>query len=166
LTGDPPFNGPNDNDIYRKIAAKKFSFPSPAWDNISNDVKDLISNMLCDPSKRYNAQQVLSHTWVQNNAPNAKDCILNLNIDNLRSYKNTNKLQKAVLTFIASRLRDDDIKVLKEIFLSLDENKDGSLTLDEIKKGISKLKDNNIDVEEIFKSIDTDSSGVINYTGK
>jgi calcium-dependent protein kinase len=30
LTGDPPFNGPNDNDIYRKIAAKKFSFPSPS----------------------------------------------------------------------------------------------------------------------------------------
>jgi len=32
LTGDPPFNGPNDNDIYRKIAAKKYSFPSPGID--------------------------------------------------------------------------------------------------------------------------------------
>jgi calcium-dependent protein kinase len=29
LTGEPPFNGPNDNDIYKKILAKKFSFPSP-----------------------------------------------------------------------------------------------------------------------------------------
>lgn len=29
LTGDPPFNGANDNEIYRKIQAKKFSFPSP-----------------------------------------------------------------------------------------------------------------------------------------
>lgn len=30
LTGEPPFNGPNDNEIYRKIAKKKFSFPSPS----------------------------------------------------------------------------------------------------------------------------------------
>ncbi len=30
LTGEPPFNGPNDNEIYRKIMKKKFSFPSPS----------------------------------------------------------------------------------------------------------------------------------------
>lgn len=29
LTGDPPFNGANDNEIYRKISQKKFTFPSP-----------------------------------------------------------------------------------------------------------------------------------------
>ncbi len=122
--------------------------------------------MLADPSKRFNAQQVLAHTWVQNNAPNSKDCILKLNTENMKRYIKTNKLQKAVLTFIASRLKEDEIKHLKEIFLTLDENKDGCLSLDEIKKGINKLKDNNINIEEIFKSIDTDSSGVINYTGK
>lgn len=166
LTGDPPFNGPNDNDIYKKIAAKKFTFPSPAWDNISSDVKDLISNMLADPSKRYTAQQVLTHTWVENNAPNSSDVLLQLNTDNLKRYQKTNRLQKAVLTFIASRLKEEDIQHLKEIFLTLDENKDGSLCLEEIKKGISLLKENNLNIEEIFKSIDTDGSGVINYTGK
>jgi len=29
LTGEPPFNGANDNEIYRKISQRKFSFPSP-----------------------------------------------------------------------------------------------------------------------------------------
>ena len=28
LSGDPPFNGPTDNDIYKKISLKKYSFPS------------------------------------------------------------------------------------------------------------------------------------------
>jgi calcium-dependent protein kinase len=121
--------------------------------------------MLTDPSKRYTAQQVLSHTWVNNMAPNSKDCILNLNTDNMKKYQTTNKLQKAVLTFIASRLKDDEIKHLKEIFITLDENKDGCLSLEEIKKGVTKLKDAKVDIEEIFKSIDTDGSGVINYTG-
>ena len=121
--------------------------------------------MLTDPSKRYTAQQVLAHTWVQNMAPNSKDCILKWNTDSIKKYKNTNKFQKAVLTFIASRLKEEEIKHLREIFLTLDENKDGCLSLEEIKKGISKLKDNNINVEEIFNSIDTDGSGAINYTG-
>lgn len=80
-------------------------------------------------------------------------------------YKNTNKFQKAVLTFIASRLKEEEIKHLKDIFLTLDENKDGCLSLEEIKNGISKLKDNNVNILDIFNSIDTDKSGVINYTG-
>jgi len=121
--------------------------------------------MLADPSKRYTAQQVLKHTWVENIVPNSKDCLLNLNKDNLIKYKNTNKFQKAVLTFIASRLKEEEIKHLKEIFLTLDENKDGCLSLEEIKNGLSKLKDNNINILDIFNSIDTDNSGVINYTG-
>ena len=29
LTGEPPFNGTNDNEIYKRISKKKFSFPSP-----------------------------------------------------------------------------------------------------------------------------------------
>lgn len=29
LTGDPPFNGASDNEIYRNIAKKKYSFSSP-----------------------------------------------------------------------------------------------------------------------------------------
>jgi calcium-dependent protein kinase len=164
LCGDPPFNGANDHEIYRRIASKKYSFPSPQWDNVSNDAKDLISHMLSDPDKRYTAEQVLKHTWVENLAPNSPEIVLNLNVDSMKNYTNSNKLKKAVLTFIASRLKEDDIKELKDIFMVLDKNKDGTLTLDEIKEGIEKLKKSSINVEEIFKSIDTDSSGVINYT--
>ena len=164
LTGDPPFNGANDNEIYRKIQAKKFSFPSPQWDKISSDVKDLIKHMLCDPKERFTAAQVLNHTWVKNLAPNAEEILLNLNTEGLKRYKNTNKLQKAVLTFIASRLRDDEIKVLRDIFSALDMNQDGTLTVDEIKSGVAQLKDVKINVDDIFASVDTDGSGVINYT--
>ena len=89
-----------------------------------------------------------------------------MNIEALKSYKNTNKLKKAVLTFIASRLRDADVQNLKDIFNTLDLNKDGTLTLDEMKEGIEKLKKDHIDIdiEGIFKSIDTDHSWKIDYT--
>ncbi len=72
---------------------------------------------------------------------------------------------KAVLVFIASRLSENEIKTLKDIFNSINKNQDGTLTVEEIKTGISQLKnDENFNFEELFKSIDTDGSGVINYT--
>ncbi len=121
--------------------------------------------MLADPAHRLTAEQVLNHTWVLNNAPNSSESILNLNVENLKNYRNINKLKKAVLVFIASRLNESDIKNLKETFNSIDKNQDGTLTLEEIKSGVSQLKNNsNLNIEEIFKSIDTDGSGVINYT--
>jgi calcium-dependent protein kinase len=136
-----------------------------AWDKISSDVKDLIKKMICDPKERYTAEQVLNHTWVTKLAPNSQEVVLELNIDNMKLYRNQTKLKKAVLIFIASRLNEKDIKNLKEIFDTLDKNKDGTLTLEEIKAGIGKLTDDkDVDVEELFKSIDTDGSGAINYT--
>jgi calcium-dependent protein kinase len=135
------------------------------WDKISTDVKDLIKKMLCDPKDRYTAEQVLNHTWVTKEAPNSQDVVLDLNVDNLQQYKNTNKLKKAVLVFIASRLNESDIKNLKEIFNTLDKNKDGTLTIDEVREGISKIENGKeLDFEAILKSIDTDGSGAINYT--
>lgn len=127
------------------------------------DVKDLISNMICDPEKRFTAEQVLKHTWVENLAPNSDESILNLDINAMKAYSNASKFKKAALSFIASRLKDDDIHSLKEIFFSLDKNNDGFLTFEEIKEGCKKLN-TNLNLEEIFANIDTDRSGSIDYT--
>ena len=64
LSGEPPFNGEDDNDIYRAISKKKYSFPDKEWKNISKEAKDLISHMLCDHDKRFNAMEVLNHSWI------------------------------------------------------------------------------------------------------
>src|SRR4051794_23634886 len=104
--------------------------------------------MLCDPKDRYTAEQVLAHKWVAKLAPDSQDVVLDLKIDNLKLYRNTTKLKKAVLVFIASRLNETDIKNLKEIFDTLDKNKDGTLTLEEVKEGISKINNSkDLDVE-------------------
>jgi calcium-dependent protein kinase len=119
--------------------------------------------MLDEPHLRYSAEDVLNHDWVSKLAPNSDDSVLNLNISNMKSYTQANKFKKAVLTYIASRLKDDEIKDLKEIFTSLDKNSDGTLTFNEIKQGCAKLN-SNLNFEEIFLSLDTDGSGSINYT--
>ena len=71
-----------------------------------------------------------------------------------------------MLTYIASRLKDNEVQNLKEIFTQFDKNQDGCVTLEEMREGFIQLgiKDVDLDIEGIFKSIDTDRSGRIDYT--
>lgn len=122
--------------------------------------------MLCSAEERFTASQVLEHKWLRfyTDKPNSEEIILNLNMSNLVNYANSEKFKKAVRSFIATRTKEDEIQHLKEIFSALDLNNDGYLTLEELKIGCSKISQLEIDIEELFKLIDTDKSGVINYT--
>merc|ERR1712166_1159479 len=69
ICGFPPFasQSKNQKDLFRKIKAGKFSFPMPYWKGISEDAKDLITNLLkVNPDERYTAQQLLAHPWIAN----------------------------------------------------------------------------------------------------
>lgn len=81
----------------------------------------------------------------------------------LKKFRDSNRLKKTVLTFIASQLNESEIKDLGEEFCRLDLNNDGELSLDEIKSGM-KERHNSSQLEELVRSIDTDGSGTINYT--
>ena len=156
ICGYPCFNGEDDDEIFAAIQKGKIAFPSPEWDDISDDVKKLIKKMCCSPEKRLTAEQVLNETWVKDNAPNSNKTLLPMKPDGFKTYANSNKLRKAVLTYIASRLSEQEIKKIKEVFESIDE---------EMKKAVALTGDMKIEFnEEIFKSIDTDNSGCIEYT--
>ena len=164
LNGEPPFNGSNDNEIYRCISQMKFSFPESKWKNISEDAKDLIKKMICVPERRFNAQQVLNHVWIKKNAPHSKGNIINLNLKHLKKYIYTSKIQKAVLIFIASRLHENEVNHLKQAFEEIDLNKDGTLTFDELKTCLSKVIDDDGSFETLFNAFDTDNNGKVAYT--
>ena len=166
LSGEPPFNGPSDGVIYSKIKKMKFTFPKERWDSISNEAKDLLSHMIAPESERYTASEVLAHPWFKI-VKEKKLEKLNFSPQFLKEYKESNQLKKIVLSLIASRLKESDIKDLKEIFEAFDKNKDGQISYDEFEKGLLKLNSQDIKPEEIksyFTSIDTDKNGKIDYT--
>jgi len=167
LCGYPPFDGETEYEIFKAISRKKFSFPEDEWKNISDDAKDLIKHMICDADKRYNADNALNHQWVEKCAPNAKDSLTNFNSNSLKNYRNLYKLTKFVLGFIASRIRESDIINLKNVFEEMDTNKDGTLTVNEIKEAINKIPSlTDLEEEEkndIILNLDTDKSQKIEY---
>lgn len=74
-------------------------------------------------------------------------------------------MQQAAMTAIAVQAGPDDIKELKEIFLAIDKNGDGTLSFEEIEEGLKQLKIPNYDdILEVLKEADTDKSGQIDYT--
>ena len=166
LSGDPPFNGPDDNAIYKKISTLKYTFPENKWRNVSNEAKDLITHMICPEEGRYNARQVLDHSWLRkaNNKP-----LTDFNFDPkfLFRYKNSNYLKKMSLLFIASRLDENEIKDLNKIFSAFDQDKDGQISIKELREGILQLKSVHLNEEEIynlFKAMDVDKNFRIDYT--
>merc|ERR1719373_629492 len=87
-------------------------------------------------------------------------------VNQLRSFRSQNKLKKAVMHVIAGQLGEKEIKALREVFLALDANGDGMLTVKEMKEGIEKsgLKEIPPDLHQIMADVDSDGSGVIDYT--
>merc|ERR1712217_412037 len=160
--------GETDAEVLSKVRLGNFSFNAADWKNISEDAKNLIRMLLkMNPRDRYTAEQALNHDWIKNKAPKATNVSLQDNfVDNLRSFRSLNKLKKAALHIIASQLDEDQIKALRETFMSLDNNGDGCLTVAEMKEGIEKagLKDIPADLKQIMVDIDSDGSGQIDYT--
>lgn len=71
LCGFPPFSdelGPP--NMKEQILTGQYAFYSPYWDDISDVVLDLISNLLVvNPSERYNVELTLSHFWFNQKEP-------------------------------------------------------------------------------------------------
>lgn len=66
LCGFPPFYEDTNEKLFEMIKKGQFEFPSPQWDPISNQAKDLIKGLLkVDPADRFNADKVLAHPWVK-----------------------------------------------------------------------------------------------------
>jgi calcium-dependent protein kinase len=168
LCGYPPFYGDTDADVLAKVRLGNFSFNAADWKSVSDDAKGLIRHLLkMNPKDRYTGEQALNHVWVRNKAPKAKDVDLQSSlVDNLRGFRSQNKLNKAALHVIASQLGESQIKNLRETFIALDGNGDGLLTAAEMKEGLQKcgLKEIPADLQQIMKDVDSDGSGVIDYT--
>uniref|UniRef100_A0A6Q2XLK3 calcium/calmodulin-dependent protein kinase n=1 Tax=Esox lucius TaxID=8010 RepID=A0A6Q2XLK3_ESOLU len=65
LVGYPPFWDEDQHKLYQQIKAGAYDFPSPEWDSVTPEAKNLINQMLTiNPSKRITAQEALKHPWV------------------------------------------------------------------------------------------------------
>jgi serine/threonine protein kinase len=66
LSGNLPFMGRSQKELFRKIVSGKYEFDDDDWCDISDDAKDLVNKLLVlDPDNRLNASEALRHKWLK-----------------------------------------------------------------------------------------------------
>lgn len=156
LSGKPPFGGKNNNEILNSVLHGRYDFATPNWANVSDDAKDLISKLLDrQADMRYTSEEAFNHPWIQKQRRKEdNDIVISADvIKNMRNYMDSINFKRTTLTLIASRIPEDQIKILREAFSKFDRNGDGKLTLDELKEGVQSIKGGMLTEEDINRAM-------------
>uniref|UniRef100_A0A8I6AC70 calcium/calmodulin-dependent protein kinase n=1 Tax=Rattus norvegicus TaxID=10116 RepID=A0A8I6AC70_RAT len=98
LVGYPPFWDEDQHKLYQQIKAGAYDFPSPEWDTVTPEAKNLINQMLTiNPAKRITADQALKHPWVCQRSTVASMMHRQETVECLRKFNARRKLKLCAL---------------------------------------------------------------------
>jgi calcium-dependent protein kinase len=126
-----------------------------------------------DPKKRISAQEALAHNWFKENKSKElfnqikDESTLKKLLSNLKNYRRESIIQETALAYLVHNFPQmKDVINACKLFNQIDINGDGKINKQELLKGLqSKMKSPTLeqDVEEIYKNIDMDNNGYIEY---
>ncbi|RYR34044.1 hypothetical protein Ahy_A10g048769 [Arachis hypogaea] len=105
------------------------------------------------------------HPWVQEGGLAPDKPLDSTVLSRLKQFSTMNKLKKIAIRVIAESLSEDEIAGLKEMFLMIDTDNSGQITLEELKKGLERVGANLKESELLWlmEAVDVDNSGTIDY---
>nr|XP_015833945.1 PREDICTED: calcium/calmodulin-dependent protein kinase type II delta chain isoform X9 [Tribolium castaneum] len=99
LVGYPPFWDEDQHRLYAQIKAGAYDYPSPEWDTVTPEAKNLINQMLTvNPGKRITASEALKHPWICQRERVASVVHRQETVDCLKKFNARRKLKGAILT--------------------------------------------------------------------
>ncbi|XP_061929695.1 calcium/calmodulin-dependent protein kinase type II alpha chain isoform X26 [Apis cerana] len=112
LVGYPPFWDEDQHRLYAQIKAGSYDYPSPEWDTVTPEAKNLINQMLTvNPGKRITASEALKHPWICQRERVASVVHRQETVDCLKKFNARRKLKGAILTtMLATRNFSKDKK--------------------------------------------------------
>lgn len=153
LSGEPPFKGGCNNDIFHKILHNDLKFDTRKWANISPAAIEFVKSCLDkDPEKRPSASMALTSEWFDFVLTHVHSSILiNKEILNtIKTYTPSCRFKKYVLKYFINMMSHSEIKQYKTIFYAVDFNHDGTIGKEELEQAF-KLSGIRITPEEIRK---------------
>nr|GMD69728.1 calcium-dependent protein kinase 17-like [Ipomoea batatas] len=166
LCGVPPFWAESENGIFNAILRGHVDFSSDPWPAISPGAKDLVKKMLnSDHKQRLTALEVLNHPWIKEDGEAPDTPLDNAVLDRLKQFRAMNKFKKVALRVIAGCLSEEEIMGLKDMLRTMDTDGSGTITLEELKQGLSKqgTKLSEYEVKQLMEAADADGNGTIDY---
>ncbi|XP_039800443.1 calcium-dependent protein kinase 14-like isoform X2 [Panicum virgatum] len=166
LCGVPPFWAESEHGIFNAILRGQVDFTSDPWPRISHGAKDLVRKMLNpDPKQRISAYDVLNHPWIKEDGEAPDTPLDNAVLGRLKQFRAMNQFKKAALRVIAGCLSEEEIRGLKEMFKSMDCDNSGTITVDELRRGLANkgTKLSEAEVQQLMDAADADGNGTIDY---
>lgn len=166
LSGVPPFWAETEKGIFDAILEGNVDLQTAPWPSISDAAKDLIKKMLTwDPKKRITAAQALEHPWMKVDGEASDKPIDSAVLIRMKQFRAMNKLKKLALKVMAENLSEEEIKGLQQMFNNIDTDRSGTITLEELKTGLSRLgsKLTESEITQLMDAADVDQNGSIDY---
>jgi len=140
-----------------EIRRGHFSMAARAFSDVSQDFFNVLTQLLDrSPANRISASKVLQHDWFKKWLPKRRPVELHSGLlEDLKTYRSFNKFKRATLCALASMLGDAEVNPLREIFVSLDEDGDGFISLAELQEQLrNSQKHAKVDVRSAFEERD------------
>uniref|UniRef100_A0AAR5P3Q3 calcium/calmodulin-dependent protein kinase n=1 Tax=Dendroctonus ponderosae TaxID=77166 RepID=A0AAR5P3Q3_DENPD len=135
LVGYPPFWDEDQHRLYAQIKAGAYDYPSPEWDTVTPEAKNLINQMLTvNPSKRITAADALKHPWICQRERVASVVHRQETVDCLKKFNARRKLKGAILTTMLATRNFSSRSIIankKENGSQVKESTDSSTTLED-----------------------------------
>lgn len=168
VSGYLPFQGNTHKDIFPKIKRGEFHFNHKEFNQVSDECKDLIRNLLqTDESRRYDGRRALGHKWFEKFAPHkdVSDEVNKLNdqvLSNLKNYKSVSHLKRKVMNMLIKMANTNEITVLTQYFEEIDIDGTGKIDAKELKAIMDKttIKMTNEEINNVIKQIDEDGQNI------
>jgi len=163
--------------------------------NVPQDAVDFVLKLLeKDADSRISARDALHHEWFKTSlyhnfsrpklsslrswsSCSTEDEILEVSrepssqcncswLERMQEFRGYNNFEKAVLAVAAHNMETQEMEELRECFMSLDTDGNGSLSKEAIAAGIDSVGVSipEADLTELFETINVDGSGKIHYT--
>uniref|UniRef100_A0A8C5EVH9 calcium/calmodulin-dependent protein kinase n=1 Tax=Gouania willdenowi TaxID=441366 RepID=A0A8C5EVH9_GOUWI len=119
LVGYPPFWDEDQHRLYQQIKAGAYDFPSPEWDTVTPEAKDLINKMLTiNPAKRVTATDALKHPWICQRSTVASMMHRQETVECLKKFNARRKLKESSES-ANTTIEDEDVRVQNVVCVCL-----------------------------------------------
>mmetsp|Transcript_51788 Transcript_51788/g.152619 ORF Transcript_51788/g.152619 Transcript_51788/m.152619 type:complete len:543 (-) Transcript_51788:97-1725(-) len=164
LAGYMPFSGDEATQTMN-ILAGRYTLKKERWSTVSQDGLDFVQSLLqVNPSHRLTAEQALKHGWITNLRRQMTDPDETV-VDALRNFGKTSKFRRCCLEMMAWSLSNEERSKVRDYFLALDTNQQGTITLMELKRVmVDKFHISDDETKEIFEALDSNNDDTIHYS--
>jgi len=136
VSGHPPFWG-DSQVLQRHIRQRQIRWKH--LEKASPEAQDFIRSLLTqDPLQRASASDALRHPWLLNSSGHeASKPVLGKDVLNsMQQFCKASKMQRALMQLLAQELGSDEAAEMRQLFLEIDSDNTGTISLSEFKAAI------------------------------